>query len=29
MQEVLIQKTARGVFGVLKEAYGDILDNRY
>jgi phosphotransferase system enzyme I (PtsI) len=29
MQEVLKMKTARGVFGVLKEAYGDILDDRY
>jgi phosphotransferase system enzyme I (PtsI) len=29
MQEVLNMKTARGVFGVLKEAYGDILENRY
>jgi len=29
MQEVLNKKTARGVFGVLKEAYGDILENRY
>jgi len=29
MQEVLKKKTARGVFGVLKEAYGDMLDNRY
>ena len=29
MQEVLTQRTARGVFEVLKEAYGDILDNRY
>jgi phosphotransferase system enzyme I (PtsI) len=29
MQEVLKKKTARGVFGVLKEAYGDMLENRY
>jgi phosphotransferase system enzyme I (PtsI) len=29
MQEVLKMKTARGVFGVIKEAYGDILDDRY
>ena len=29
MQEVLTQRTARGVFEVLKEAYGDMLDNRY
>jgi signal transduction protein with GAF and PtsI domain len=29
MQAVLNKKTARGVFGVLKEAYGDILDSRY
>jgi len=29
MQEVLNKKTARGVFGVLKEAFGDILENRY
>ena len=29
MQAVLNKKTARGVFGVLKEAYGDILDNQY
>ncbi|CAB1058997.1 Phosphoenolpyruvate-protein phosphotransferase of PTS system (EC [Olavius sp. associated proteobacterium Delta 1] len=29
MQEVLNKRTARGVFGVLKEAYGEILNNRY
>ena len=29
MQEVLNKKTARGVFGLVKEAYGDILENRY
>ena len=29
IQSVLNKKTARGVFGVLKEAYGDILDTRY
>jgi len=29
MQKVLTKKTARGVFGVLKEAYGDMLDDRY
>ena len=29
MQVVLKKKTARGVFGVLKEAYGDILENRF
>jgi phosphotransferase system enzyme I (PtsI) len=29
MQAVLEKKTARGVFGLVKEAYGDILDTRY
>jgi phosphotransferase system enzyme I (PtsI) len=29
MQEILNKKTARGVFGVLREAYGDITENRY
>jgi len=29
MQDVLTKKTARGVFGVLKEAYGDIFENQY
>jgi len=29
MQEVLTKRTARGVFEVLKEAYGEILDSRY
>ena len=29
MQKVLTKKTARGVFEVLKEAYGDMLDDRY
>jgi len=29
MQKVLTKKTARGVFGVLKEAYGDMLDDQY
>jgi phosphotransferase system enzyme I (PtsI) len=29
MQKVLTKKTARGVFGVVREAYGDIFENRY
>ncbi|CAB1078613.1 Phosphoenolpyruvate-protein phosphotransferase of PTS system (EC [Olavius algarvensis Delta 1 endosymbiont] len=29
MQDVLTKKTARGVFGVLKEAYGDILETQF
>jgi len=29
VQAVLKKKTARGVFGLVKETYGDILDNRY
>ncbi len=29
MQEILNKKTARGVFDVLREAYGDIFENRY
>jgi len=29
MKKVLTKKTARGVFGVLKEAYGDILEDKY
>ena len=29
MREVLNKKTASGVFGVLREAYGDIMENKY
>jgi len=29
VQEVLKKKTARGVFGLVKDTYGDILENRY
>ena len=29
MQQVLKKRTARGVFGLVKEAYGDILENGY
>ena len=29
VQQALKKKTARGVFGLVKEAFGDILDNRY
>jgi phosphotransferase system enzyme I (PtsI) len=29
VQQALKKKTARGVFGLVKEAFGDILDNKY
>ena len=29
MREVLNKKTARGVFGLLREAYGDLIENKY